>query len=348
MTVKQFVQQELMPGERLLWQRRVRWSLYDWYGLLGEATWPLFCFVAAVAFLMKISDVLAPLLTPFAFTILVCILIWKVLCSVCGCMRCWRRDVLTNYRIIRVDWYKRQLYVQSIPLSVLLPEVEQGRLVFHLPSPYTWNRKNTVILGRRKDCEHLLGLIRQSTHAEAPSLPEPITATHPWPDADEQLYCESVYLSHHRYEELAYVWGLLWGVWSGGSLFIGLLSLPAEATWLTWCICCGVLALSGYVLVSEWRMRRAYREEWSRCAVGSQYLHREGAVALPIQQCYPHIKVQHADGTASFCFKEPDDYRDGPTLSHVKHATRIQYLLHTLASAAYNSDEKDRKETAAG
>lgn len=94
-----------------------------------------------------------------------------------------------------------------------------------------------------------------------------------------------------------------------------------------------VFALSLTLLVLVHRAHCQYREVWLPFVIGAENVYGKEFSPHPIAQCYPLEKVQHTDGTASFFFTEPTDYRDCGYLACVRNHTEIGHLLYRLGLA---------------
>ena len=347
MSAKQWIETELLPGERILWSRSSgqlvsRRACSQFFGVL---IWSLSCVCVFVAFAGRVSDVLAPSVTPYVFCLLVLVLGWRSMRYVYRVVSdsLWSFDALTNYRMIRAERHEGEYCLWSLPLVAITPELEQGYAVLHLASPYTYMWKDKMVVASGKDATRFLALFQEARVAsvELPK-PEPLGQTHSLLPEGELLYGTGEQLSWPR-EELGWRrWLLFWAIWSGTVLFTAWQNPPTDCTWVPWCVCGLVFVLSLGLLMVIHHQYCQYKEEWLPIVVGAENVYGKEFSPLSLSQCYPLMKVLSPDGTASFFFTEPHDYRDScDRLSWVRNHTDIGRLLYMLGLATASQQTLD-------
>lgn len=337
MSAKKWIEHELLPGERILWSRSSARLLSHraCSQFFGDLIWSLFCVVVFAAFAGRVSDVLAPAVTPYVFCLLVLVLGWRAMRYVYRVVAdsLWSFDVLTNYRMIRAERHAGEYCLWSLPLVAITPEQEQGIVVLHLAAPYTYMWKDKMVVASGKDATSFLAEFQQARVAsvELP-VPEPLAQAHSLLLQGEQLYGVGEQLSWPREEPGWRRWLLFWAIWCGTVLVTAWQNPPTDCTWVPWCVCGLVFVLALGLLVAVHRQYCQYKEEWLPIVVGSENVYSEAFAPHPLSQCYPLMKVLSPDGTASFYFTEPHDCRDlCGRLSWVRNHTAVGRLLYMLA-----------------
>lgn len=340
MSARKWIEQELLPGEQILWSHSSNqlFSARAGKQFFGALCWGMFCFFCVFcSFATMVSGVLAPGLTPYVFCMLVVVLLWRAIRYVYGMVAdsLWQCDVLTNYRVIRAERDRGEQCLWSLPLGAVRAEAVQGKAVLHLASPYTYMWKDKMVIATGTAATHFQDLF-QATRADSPQLtvPEQLAQPHDLLPEGEMLYGAGAQLPPGERKESGYRrWLLFWAIWSGSVLVAGWQNPPAECTWVPWCVCGVVFALSLTLLVLVHRAHCQYREVWLPFVIGAENVYGKEFSPLPIAQCYPLEKVLHTDGTASFFFAEPTDYRDCGYLACVRNHTEIGHLLYRLGLA---------------
>ncbi len=341
MSAKTWIEAELLPGEHILWSQDSNqlFSARAGKQFFGALCWGMFCyFCVFCAFAAMVSGVLAPGLTPYVFCMLVVVLFWRSIRFIYGVVAdsLWQCDVLTNYRVIRAERNRGEYCLWSLPLSAVTAESVQGKAVLHLASPYTYMWKDKMVFATGEAATCFLDIF-QAARADRPqlSVPEPLAQPHDLLPEGEKLYGAGEQLQLGDKDESGLRrWLLFWAIWSGSVLVVGWQNPPADCTWVPWCVCGLVFVLSLTLLVLGHYAIRQYREVWLPFVVGAENVYGKEFSPYSTTQCYPLEKVLHADGTASFFFTEPTDYRDLGYLTCVRNHAEIGNLLYRLGLAA--------------
>ena len=335
MNAKKWIETELLPGESILWERSLAQLSFIRFckHFFGALSWGMFCFCVFCAFGGQVSDVLAPSVTPYVFCLLVVVLLWRAIrylyCEMTDSL--WRFEVLTNYRIIRAERFRGEYLLWSLPLVAVTAEWEQGKAVLHMDSPYTYEGKDKMLVATGKAASSFLEAFR-AVRAEMVSLPvpEPLAQSHDLLPDGESLYGVGERLEEPREDLGWWRWLLFWAIWSGAVLVTAWQNPPADGTWVQWGVCGLVLVLSLTLLVLVHRAQWQYKEVWLPFVVGAENVYGKELNPHAAAQYYPLEKILHSDGTASFFFTEPCDYRDLLGLQRVRNHADVGRLLYML------------------
>ncbi len=352
MSARKWIEQELLPGEQILWSHSSNqlFSARAGKQFFGALCWGMFCFFCVFcSFATMVSGVLAPGLAPYVFCMLVVLLLWRSIRYIYGVVSdsLWQCDVLTNYRVIRAERNRGELCLWSLPLGAVTAESVQGKVVLHLTTPYTYMWKDAMVFASGEDATHFLDLFH-ATRADRPqlSVPEPLEQPHDLLPDGEKFYGAGEQLQPGEKDDPGLRrWLLFWAIWSGSVLVAGWLNPPADCTWVPWCVCGVVFVLSLTLLVLGHRAHSQYQEVWLPFVVGAENVYGKEFSPLPTPQCYPLEKVLHTDGTASFFFTEPTDYRDCGYLACVRNHAEIGHLLYRVGQMLMDISPLPRKNT---
>ncbi|MBQ8516667.1 MAG: hypothetical protein IJ498_03705 [Akkermansia sp.] len=338
---RQHTENELFPGERILWLRETPPAIRERICEMATEFWvEVFVTGLLMTGVILLPMMLAPMLHEAFLPVLLILFLYRTVHFV---LRCYRRhfrqwEVITNRRLL---FFKREwniLYLEIAPLNRirLIPgnRRKDGSADLSICGPRSFRSHLPVkALQRVEAADELLSALRADIPAPLP-VPQAQLRPHPLLPEDEALLGEGIQ------EAKAYIPlkpRILTGIFIiylltiGG---IGLLFPPIDnhpEVWIYWGI---LLVLMLTVAFFQWKNRHRYTTP-KRFALGSRFLYVEGYHPRPITGCYPAGKRIYPDGRIELVFNTPcKAFRDNIPfgLDNLLKSRETEQILHAICA----------------
>lgn len=340
-TPHQLTEEELFPGERILWLRETPHAIRKHISEMATEFWVEVIVISLLLVVVVIMPMmLAPMLHVAISPLLLVLVLYRLIHFIC---RCYRRrfrqwEVITNRRLLFFTHEWQTLQMKDAPLRGirLIPENRRkdGNADLSICGPRCMRSHLSVkALLRVDNADDLLATLRADIPAPLP-IPEAQHRTHPLLPEGERLLAEGVE-EPKAYSPLKA--RILTGLTALYLLTVGGIGLlyPSDDVqpemWVYWGI---LMLLTLTVAFFLWKNRHAYNTGM-RFALGSSFLYVEGRNPRPISGCYPVRKRRYPDGRVDLDFNYLcKAYRDNTPsgLDNLRSSREIEQLLHTLCS----------------
>lgn len=340
-TLRQITENELFPGERILWLRETPPAIREHISEMATEFWfEVFVISLLMVAVVIMPMMLAPMLHGAILPLLVGLSLYRMVHFI---LRCYRRrfrqwEVITNRRILffKHEWQTLQMKDAPLRYLRLIPENRQtdGSADLSICGPRSMrSHLPTKVLPRVEAAEKVLAELRANAPAPLP-IPEAQHRRHPLLPEGEALLAEGM---NEPDPDSSPKVRILTGVITIYLLSIGGIALlyPADVVhqgmWVYWGILLLLTLTFAFLL---WKNRHAHTTR-KRYALGTRFLYVEGYKPRPITGCYPVVKTVHPDGRVDLDFNYPGKaYReDTPVwLDKLRNSREIEQLLHALAS----------------
>lgn len=342
-TPRQLTENELFPGEHILWLRETPPAIRE---RISEMVTEFWVGVIAIAILLVYVFILPMLLAPMLHEaippLLLALIIYRTVHFIC---RCYRRrfrqwEVITNRRILFFKHEWQTLQIEDAPLCGvrLIPENrgKDGSADLSICGPRSLrSHLPAKAFLRVEAADELLAALRTATPEPLP-LPEAQHRRHPLLPEGEGLLAEGM---EEPQGDSPLKFRILTGVIAIYLLSIGGIALlnPSDVVhpgmWVYWGI---LMLLTMTMAFFQWKNRHEYTTG-KRFVVGNRFLYVEGYRPRPITGCYPVRKTIYPDGRVDLDFNYPGKAfrKDTPSgLDNLRSYREIERLLHILCSPA--------------
>ena len=326
MSARKWIEQELLPGERMLYLHRQKWGKKWWWRWVTD----VFERAVPIFFLLMLPLgwcclPLAPDLLVFWFTVVLVVLVCRLLGYIGARMREWTYLAVTSQRVICMQRADGRISLTSYPLP-MLTAVSDGSEV---KLKGCWFGAD-VRFRQVENAPKLVALIRQAQAGYFPfSQPVPQAGSHPLLPAGELLYGAGVEVAEHPSRREWCILAVLFIFCS--SVVVGALVEPQDGSYVGfgWVV---LVLMVGLVMLMLWAYVRRFRRTPDSFAIGDNGVYMEGWAPCPAADCYPFSKDILADGSLLLFFLPGKDITHLPAL-HIRDEFRqVERLLMAIAT----------------